>query len=602
MGPLPEIPQDSVLARLFLQPRARDATSWFSLPGGHKLFGQGDTSDVLYVVRTGRLGAFRHEEGQEPHFLGIIRPGEPAGEMALIAGVPHSANVYALRDSEVLAIPKDAFFEACDEDGQVMTELARLMILRSRQVARRGPVGDPSVFGFVAAGAPGPVRPLVETLERQIAALGYSVTTVGSEATSAPTEWFSEVERVHDFVLYVAEQDETAWAPVVPRQVDRLFQVGRGDRPAHVGGPPPGSATLQEQGLVDLLLVHPASEDRPQGSEAWLDGTRAARVFHVRRDAAADFARLARVMTGQAVGLVLSGGGARAYAHVGAIKALRERGVPIDFVGGSSMGAIVAAGVAMGWGEAEMDERLRQAFVNSSPLDDIALPLLAMTHGAKVSERLAEHFGDTQIADLWLPFFCLSSNLTSGAYHVHRRGMLRQALRASIALPGVMPPATDGQNVLVDGAVMKNFPADIMRASHTGPIIGVDVTTARSITAKDVARPSSVWRWIRSGQWRLGPPIISLLMRTATVSTGRDLAAAREATDILVQPDVSGIEIRNWTAYDQAVEAGYSAMVATLDQLTRPVPELRRRASLREREAQGAQLTPFMAAARAAAE
>lgn len=602
MGPLPEIPNDSVLARLFRQPRAREATVWFSLPGGHKLFGQGDSSDQLFVVRTGRLGAFRREEGQEPHFLGIIRPGEPAGEMALIAGVPHSADVYALRDSEIFAISKEAFFEACDADAQVMTELARLMILRSRQVARRGPVGDPSVFGFVAVGRPGPIRPVVERLERQIAALGYAVTTVGSEAASAPTEWFSEVERVHDFVLYVAERDETAWTPFVPRQVDRLFQVGRGDKPAHMEGPPPGSGALQEQGLVDLLLIQPAGLLRPQGSEAWLDGTRAGRVFHVRRGEDADFARLARLITGQSVGLVLSGGGARAYAHVGAIKALRERGVPIDYVGGSSMGAIVGAGVAMGWDEAEMDTRLRQAFVTTSPLDDIALPLLAMTHGVKVTERLATHFGDTQIADLWLPFFCLSSNLTTGAYQLHRRGLLRQALRASIALPGVMPPATDGQNVLVDGAVMKNFPADIMRAAHSGPIIGVDVTTARSITASDVARPSSVWRWIRSGQWRLGPPIVSLLMRTATVSTGRDLAAAREATDVLIQPDVSGIEIRDWEAYDQAVEAGYRATLAVLDKFSRPIPELRRRASLREREADGAVQTPFMASAHAAAE
>ncbi|MBL8772823.1 MAG: patatin-like phospholipase family protein [Phenylobacterium sp.] len=602
MASLPDIEADSALARLFRQPRARAETIWFSLPGGSKLFGQGDASDVLYVVRTGRLGAFRRDEGQTSHFLGVIRPGEPAGEMSLIAGIPHSADVYALRDSEIYAMPKEVFFEACDADSAVMTELARLMILRSRQTARRGPVGDPSVFGFIPVGRPGLIRPIVERLEREIAAFGYQVTTVGAEAASAPTEWFSEVERVHDFVLYVAERDDGGWLGFVPRQVDRLFRVGRGDRPAEAQGAPASAATLQDQGLVDLLLVQPADAQRPQGSEAWLDGTSAARVFHLRRGHDGDFDRLARVITGQSVGLVLSGGGARAYAHVGAIKALRERGVPIDFVGGSSMGAIVGAGLAMGWDEAEMDERLKEAFVRSSPLDDIALPLLAMTHGVKVSERLQQHFLETQIADLWLPFFCLSSNLTTGAYQLHRRGLLRQALRASIALPGVMPPATDGQNVLVDGAVMKNFPADIMRMAHAGPIVGVDVTTARSITAKDVARPSSVWRWIRSGQWRLGPPIVSLLMRTATVSTGRDLAAAREATDVLVQPDVSGIEIRDWEAYDQAVEAGYRATLAALDKVTRPIPELRRRQSLAEKAADGAVMSPFMASAHAAAE
>jgi len=225
-----------------------------------------------------------------------------------------------------------------------------------------------------------------------------------------------------------------------------------------------------------------------------------------------------------------------------------------------------------------------------------------MTHGVKVGERLQTHFDETEISDLWLPFFCLSSNLTTGAYQLHRRGSLRQALRASIALPGILPPATDGQNVLVDGAVMKNFPADIMRAAQAGPIVGVDVTASRSITAKDVARPSSVWRWIRSGQWRLGPPIVSLLMRTATVSTGRDLAAAREATDVLIQPDVSKIEIRDWKAYDQAVELGYRAAVEALDKLSRPIPQLRRRQSLHEKEAAGAIMSPFMASTHAAAE
>ena len=218
-----------------------------------------------------------------------------------------------------------------------------------------------------------------------------------------------------------------------------------------------------------------------------------------------------------------------------------------------------------------------------------------MTHGVKVTERLARHFGDTQISDLWLPFFCLSSNLTTGAYQLHRRGSLRHALRASIALPGVMPPATDGQNVLVDGAVMKNFPADVMRTSQLGPIVGIDVTTSRSITAKDVARPSSVWRWIWSGQWRMGPPIVSLLMRAATVSTGRDLAAAREATDVLIMPDVAHIEIRDWRAYDVAVEAGYKATIAALDKLSRPVSQMRRRQSLAEQAEMGSAMTPFMA-------
>lgn len=588
MSRLPDIPDESALARLFSQERVQEEAVWFSLPGGQTLFEAGDRSEQLFFVRAGRLGAFRREQGHEVQFLGVIRPGEPAGEMSLIANAPHSADVVALRDSEIIAVPREVFFEACEADTSVMIELAKLMMLRSRQAVTRGGLGEPTVFGFVSLGQSGALRPLVERLAREIVRLGYTVTTIGAEAQTAPTEWFSDVERTHDFVLYVAEVTDAGWRQVVARQVDRLFRVGRGDR-----NPPKAEAEaavdvpspLQAQQLVDLILLHSADTVRPSGSEAWADAAKPARLFHLRRDNESDIQRIARVLTGQSVGLVLSGGGARAYAHVGAVRALRERGVPIDFVGGVSMGAVIAAGVAMGWDDVEMERRIKEAFVDTSPLADIAIPLLAMTHGLKVNERLAHHFGETHIADLWLPFFCLSSNLTTGAYQMHRRGLLRRALRASISLPGILPPSTDEQNVLVDGAVMKNFPADVMRASQLGPIVGVDVTTGRSITADDVARPASVWRWIWSGEWKRGPPIVSLLMRAATVSTSRDITAARAATDVLVLPEVSKVEIRDFSAYEPAVAEGYRATIEALDKLDRPVQALRRRPSLEEQAA-----------------
>jgi NTE family protein len=504
--------------------------------------------------------------------------------MALIAGTPHSASVVALRDSEILSLPRDAFFEAAERDPDLMIELAKLMLQRARPSVGPSTVGEPSVFGFVGVSEEIATRELVEQIALEIQSFGYSVATAGEESLSAPTEWFSNVEQAHDFVLYAADYEQTAWKQLVSRQVDRLFRVGRGD-----SAPPPhvdlfSSRTLQDL-LVDLVLIQPAATAHPQGSEAWLDALMPARLFHLRDRNRADLGRIARTIAGLSVGLVLSGGGARAYAHVGAVRALRAAGVPIDFVGGASMGAIVAAGVAMGWDDAEIDERIREAFVDTNPVDDIAFPLIAMTRGEKVRARLHEHFGATEIADLWLPFFCVSSNLTSGAYQLHRRGSLRHALRASIAIPGVLPPVTEDDNVLVDGAVMKTFPADIMRAMHLGPIVGVDVTRGRSITADEVARPISVWRWVLSGDWRKGPPIVSLLLRAATVTGGRDLAASRLATDVLVTPAVDAIEIRDWRAYEPAKLAGEQAMVAALKGLHRPLTELRRRESLAERAA-----------------
>jgi NTE family protein len=224
-----------------------------------------------------------------------------------------------------------------------------------------------------------------------------------------------------------------------------------------------------------------------------------------------------------------------------------------------------------------MDQRMRAAFVTSSPLDDIALPIIAMTRGRKVEARLAEHFGDIDIADLDLPYFCVSANLTSGHHHAHDRGPLVRALRASISLPGVLPPVIDNGQVLVDGGVLRNLPTDLLRARHGGTVIGSDVSRAAGLSPEDVMPPASWWRWFISGAWRRGPPIVSILMRTATISAGSEIAFARNAADLYVMPDTGMVEIRDWRRYPEAVEAGYAAMRDALAKLDVPVANLRKR-------------------------
>ena len=343
MADLPANLEDTPLARLFLGRRRSPEAAWFSLPGGRVLFHSGEDADRLYFLVAGRLGVVQRHEGQEPQFLGVIRPGEPAGEMAMIAGTPHTATVVALRDSELMALPRQAFLTDVQKDPQVMAELAHLMILRARHVGQSDG-SEPAVFGFTALSPKVRARELVEALQLEIAALGYSVAAAGSEVQSAPTEWFSNLEEAHDIVLYAAEHDEPAWKTIVGRQVDRLFGLGSGK------DPPPedielfAAPPLIEQQLIDLILVQPNGAFLPSGSEAWLKKAPANRLLHLREDSRRDLTRLARLLVGQSLGLVLSGGGARAYAHIGVIRALHEADVPIDLIGGASMGAIIAAG------------------------------------------------------------------------------------------------------------------------------------------------------------------------------------------------------------------------------------------------------------------
>lgn len=557
----PDLP-DSALARLFFDGGLEPA--WIAVPGGKALFEAGEAAARLYFVRTGRFGVTRPGRAGDaaPRLLGVIRPGEPAGEMALIAGTPHSSTVTALRDSEVLALERATLFDAADGDPDVMTELARLILRRTREPVR--PSAAASVFGFVGLSPDVRVRALVEAVAYAMTRLGAPAEVVGREAAEAPTAWFTAVERASPYVLYAAEADEPAWRSLCARQVDRLFLVGRGGAPPAANRPgTPGSPGGKATELI--LLRRPGQAIA--GTAAWLDAEPVAEIHHAAEGDAGDLARLARVLTGRDVALVLSGGGARAYAHIGAVRALREAGLPIDAVGGSSMGAIIGACVALGRGDEEIDARIRAAFVDSSPVDDIALPLLAMTRGLKVEARLREHFGEHRIEDLPLPFFAVSANLTSGRPRVHDRGSLVDALRASAAIPGVLPPVIADGQVLVDGAVMRNFPADLMRTRHDGPIVGVDVTRARGVTPEDVARPPSLWRWLISGEWRKGPPIVSVLMSSAVAPAYREHEETREIADLLIAPDVARVNIRDWRAYDPAVEAGRTAALAALERL-----------------------------------
>ncbi|MES2834128.1 MAG: patatin-like phospholipase family protein [Pseudomonadota bacterium] len=563
---------EQALHRIF-EGGSNTEASWFALTGGEPLFNAGDQADTLYLLRAGRLGVFHHEDDQPPQFVGVIRPGEPAGEMAMLAGTPHTASVVALRDSEILALPRDAFFRAARTEPDLMVELARLMIHRARNRASGG--GEPSVFGFIGV-RPRPIRAFVERIAAAVQALGFTCQVIDHSALSSAAEWFNRVEDTHDFVLYVAEADEPTWASLCARQVDRLFIVGSALL-APPRNPLPRSHALDAQQRTDLILLRDPRMSRPANTAAWLDVINPGRWFHCVEGDQSDAARLARIITGTAVGLVLSGGGARAYAHVGAVKALTEAGVPLDFLGGSSMGAVVAAGPALGWTQDELEQHMRDAFVKSDPLSDLAFPMIAMTRAGKVARLLKEAYGDVDIADTHRPFFLVSTNLTTGGIEIHRRGMLRQAMRASIAIPGVMPPVVMNGQVLVDGAVLKNFPAEVMRQTHSGPIVGVDMSQARGVDPKTLENPPSWWRWIASGAWKQGPPIVAILMRSATLTTDADLERSRAATDLLIQPEPEGLDIRDWKMFDPAVACGYETTKQVLADLGRPVTDLRRR-------------------------
>lgn len=566
----------SAIADLF-DNRANDGqAAGRALNGSEILYQSGDRPDAVYLVRSGLLAVLRDDAAGRARVVGYVRAGECVGEMAVLAGTTRSATVVALRDSVIDTMTAAAFRKALAAEPSVAAELAQLVARRARDTTGSLAIDTRARVVLVSGVTAGTnAMSLARRIADACSAAGQkSVVLDRDEILSDPGQ-IERAEAAGALVLLAAEHDDPDWAVQCRRQVDRVLLLGLGSAP-----PPPDCAMcmtepLQAHQLVDLVLTHATGAARTSG-QAWLGATQAAHVFHV-DDAGGGVARLARILTGTSIGLVLSGGGARAFAHIGAVRALRDAGVVIDLVGGTSMGAVVAAGVASGWDDAELDARMRAAFVVSSPLDDIALPIVAMTRGRKVDARLVEHFGSADIADLDLPFFCVSADLTSGHHRTHDRGPLARALRASISLPGVLPPVIDNGHVLVDGGLLRNLPTDVMRARHHGVVIGSDVSRSAGLSAADVMPPASWWRWWGSGAWRRGPPIVSILMRSGTIGTSAEISAARAAADLYVMPDTGMVEIRDWRAYPQAVAAGHVAMRDALAALEMPLADLRQR-------------------------
>lgn len=537
-----------------------------TLPGGAVLYAAGQEPEALFRLISGRLAVTEPISSGGSRLLRAMRPGEIVGAGPLITGAPYSLTATALRDSELSRLPK-AKVDLAAASAAIYAQLARTA-LDATEISEAASPRKAAILGFVAVCDSVPMRDVIERLASCMRALSFKVAVLGREALGASAATLSTLEDANDFLLMGAERSEVDYTQFLGRQIDRLILVGGVDSPLPELPFQFAALAIRRHQLLDLVIIQSVDCPRPRGTARWLAAAPAARLFHIRGDSPEDMAHLARVFSGRSVGLAFSGGGARAYAGVGVAKAMRELRIPMDFLAGTSMGAVIAAGLAMGWDIEELDWRIRAAFVESSPLADITFPLLAMTGGRTVDERLKTHFGDVEICDLWRPFTCVSTDLTLGEMHTHRAGLLHRALRASVSLPGVLPPVIEDGHVLVDGALVRNLPVDIVKQQHEGITIGVDVVQASGLTPEDLKLHPSGWRWLLSGAWRRGPPIVSVLIRSATMPTARAMAAARDPAAIIITPGLEGIELRDWKAYAPAVEAGYRATMAQAEALS----------------------------------
>ena len=553
-----------------VEPHLLDAIAeefeWFSLPGGQLLFSQGDPDDSLYVVLSGRLGAFLHGDEGGEILIRQMSAGETVGEMALLSGEPRSATVVALRDTELARLSKAAFTKLIDEHPKALRFITDLLVRRLRQPPRLAPAAQaartaaifPLDRDLAASG-------FARSFAKAFAELGIKACVIDRSSAARSIEWFSALEEDHDMVLYEADFEPSQWTRHCLRQADRLILLADATRPLTVMPPALDAVTANPRRAPIELVLYCRQSVSPSQTLALLQRFGVTHQHHVREGKWLDLRRLARMITGRAIGVVLSGGGARGLAHVGVIRALRESGIELDLFGGASMGSIVAGGAAIEWSDAELCDHMREAFFDDNPVSDYTLPLVSLVRGRKTSGFLRSHFGAMQIEDMPCPYFCVSANLTSGQLRIHRTGPLWLATRASVSIPGVLPPVIDGSDILVDGGTLNNLPIDVMSDMRRGPIVAVDVSRDWGFKATIDDIDQRPLRQLLTHARKGTPNIINILMAAGAMSSHAQVRALRNHVDLLIEPPLGEVNMLDWKAFHFTVNAGYRHAMEILE-------------------------------------
>lgn len=572
-GPL----EDDVYRRL------KQQIDWVDLQPGEILFRQDEPGDALYAVIDGRLAAYAESEG-DPVVLNEILPGETIGEIAIVTGAHRSATVRATKRSLLVRLARSDFDAIAGQHPIVYKAFAQVLatwLQRSQQGKFRQheareivliPHGlDPGMQERVGSGLERALSSLGATLRlgsARLRELGarylFDVGKALSEPLYHPANtrfrlWLDEQKRQHAFIVYEADSDGSVW--------DRLC-IDRAHEALIVAGaqadPQPGQVERLLAGTpvtARLALLHPEGVV-PADTARWLRGRTLRGHHHVRAERDADFQRLARFLAGQAIGLVLAGGGARGFAHVGIIRALHERGIPIDLIGGTSSGGMCALMYAMDTDPALLELRNQRDWVARKPWTRYAPPVLSILDHTKWDRIFSDAFGERGVEDLWIPAFSVSCNLDTGQTVVHENGPAWKAARATASLPVLLAPVLYEGHGHVDGGVVNNMPTDVMRRLTGGPVFAVNLGHEVPSRLGLDAYPSP-WQLLRERlpglrRSRHHHTVPKVILRLATM---QDLAAFEDRArlaDFMFLPPVGGYPMTDFDDVDRIIADGYA--------------------------------------------
>src|SRR3990167_4644282 len=462
---------------------------------GEILFQQGDPSDTIFLLIRGKLTAFLTTARGEIKTVGHIDEGETAGELGVLSNEPRSLTLRAEKSSTLLKLAGKDFLELCHLHPAVMFATVHPLISRSQDIIHLL-TSEKSEKHLVVlpANKTIPLEKFSERLE-SLSESTHNIILVSdyhSDFNDTHTDLtilqekilhLTQTQKAGYKIIYVLKSPATPLAKIALSKMNKLYIVGHGNTPPDIDPLIIAEVNKENRSMTsdpELILLHAEGRALPRNTSKWLEKISFGLHHHIRINMTHDYQRLLRFMRGKAVGLVLSGGGTRGWAHVGAIKALRDAKIPIDAIGGTSVGAIVGAAYAIRESWEDTYERFHKIVRRSRyavSLRSLTWPATSLFNAKNFTLSQMEVFDRIQIEDLWLPYFCVSCNLASNGEEVHRSGLLWEKTRASASIPGIIPPMVINGALHLDGGLLNNLPVDVMRqfVGKKGKVIGVEL-------------------------------------------------------------------------------------------------------------------------------
>jgi len=555
---------------------------------GDTLYRQGEAGTSMHIVLSGRLQVRVTMTDGNERVVAHPQPGEAVGEMALFTGSGRAATVVAIRDTTLGVLDRSDIDALVARQPGVLYNVAKMIIARLTGTQRHVLRGRATrTIMLVPLHHSDAIERFTPQLRQALLHFG-SVLHLNSRSAASRRgageddeygRLLDECERRYDFVLLEADAAPSAWSRTCYGYADRIVLVADA-----VMGP---ALTELEQWLfgavganrsyaeIELVLIHPDSA-QPEHTRDWLAPRQIKQHYHVRAGDGVSIARVARFLSNNAIALVLAGGGARGFAHLGVIRALHECGITVDAVGGASFGALAATGLARGLDDQQILEEQRLAFSRDDPLGDYTIPIVSLVRGEHLNRILQSHL-PMDIEDLWLPFFAVSSDLSANHVRVHERGPLWRAIRASVSLPAILPPTLEDGHLLIDGGILNNLPVDVMREKLRGPIIAVDLAVEKEHGAEHTVIPSGM-EYIKSrllpGRKSIEAPTVSrVILQVTTLASRKEVDSARKLADLYLNPPLGDYDFLDWGSMRDIVEVGYRYSVPQVRAWLRRYPQ-----------------------------